>query len=98
MNITLDPWMVYLPYMYHKKNSYSAIHVSKYTVPPMDPMDLGIHNLLPPLRWGGVVAEDGLKQLDMTGPFGHLQRKVGRPGRGRGHLDGARPGSAGIEG
>eukprot|EP00434_Breviolum_minutum_P028700 symbB.v1.2.025394.t1/scaffold2448.1/size78896/1 len=29
--------------------------------------------------WGGVVAEDGLMQLDMTGPFGHLQRKVGPP-------------------
>ena len=26
-----------------------------------------------------MVAEDGLKQLDMTGPFGHLQRKVGPP-------------------
>jgi hypothetical protein len=27
-------------------------------------------------RWGGVVAEDGLHQLDMTGPFGLLQTKV----------------------
>ncbi|CAL1162946.1 unnamed protein product [Cladocopium goreaui] len=28
--------------------------------------------------WGGVVAEDGLHQLDMTGPFGLLQTKVAR--------------------
>ena len=72
-------------------NGIFTIQIS-YTVRPMDPSWAwfphereeisGLSTFFPlDLRWGGVVAEDGLDQLDMTGPFGHLQRKVAPMGR-----------------